>query len=115
MSVPSELLAALADELAEAVATRLEDAFRAHAHENPAESWRLLTLSETAERLCRSERTIRNWVREGRLPRVHLDSGAFAFDLDDVREFAQARRVGGPDSLAAPLAGARNGMDRRSP
>ncbi len=115
MNLPSELLETFVDELADALAARLEGAFRAHAHENLAEPWRLLTLAETAERLSRSEKTVRRWVREGRLPRVHLDGGAWAFDPDDLRDFTRARRVGGPDSLAAPLAGARNGVDRRLP
>ena len=94
------------DEVAAALAARLAtDGLVPPARAR--EDWRLMTLAEAAAVFGRSERTVRKWVREGRLPRVHLDGGAWAFDPDDLRDFARTRRVGGPGPLAGPLAGSR--------
>jgi len=61
------------------------------------DAWRLLNVEEAAERLGRSTRWVRERVKRGDLPYVKLDGGALAFEVDDLRAFAQARRV--------PLAG----------
>ena len=94
----SEALAALfglfAEQLAPRVAAELVDrASSEHAVNGDSEPWRLLTLKDAAERLGRSER----WVRERKeqIGYVRLDGGALAFDLDDLREFARGRRIGG--------------------
>ena len=81
----------LLDELADRIAARIGTQ---PAPETVAEPWRLIALSEVAERLGRSERWVRERVRAGDLARVRLDGGAFAFELGDVIAFAEARRVG---------------------
>lgn len=86
------LLEQFVDEIAERVVARLE--LRA-AVEEP---WRLLTLEEAAARLGRSERTVRGWVKAGALHHVRLDGGALAFELEDLRAFAEARRVSAEDA-----------------
>lgn len=97
LRLPEELVAAIADAVAE----------RVGAAPLPGEPWRLLDVQETAAVLGRSTRWVRERVRRGDLVHVRLDGGALAFDPDDVREFARARRVGVPGSLAGPLAGGR--------
>jgi hypothetical protein len=89
-------LRALLDELAETIAQRaaaivLEGG--ASDGNVARESWRLLTLEEAAARLGRSPRWVRDRVKAGELVRVRLDAGAFAFELEDVQEFARARRL----------------------
>jgi excisionase family DNA binding protein len=97
VSLPDELVLALAD----AVAERLERTAE------PVPPWRLLTLEEAAQRLTRSTRWLRERAKRGDLPHIRLDGGALCFDEGDLREFARARRVGVADSLAGPLAGRR--------
>ena len=85
------------DELAGRVASRLAET---NGTEPAApEPWRLLTLEQAAERLTRSTRWVRDRVKAGDLARVRLDGGAYAFDPDDLREFARARRIGGTTEL----------------
>lgn len=91
-----QLLTAFLDELAERVAAKIRDGLPAQ-----EEPWRLWTLGETAERLTRSERWVRERVKRGQLPSVRLDGAALAFLPADVQAFAEARRVG----LDAALAG----------
>jgi excisionase family DNA binding protein len=92
----SQLLAAavsaLRDEIVAAVVAELEQ--RAPAATSGEEPWRLWTLEEVCERLGRSDRTVREWVKRGLLPRERLDGGAWAFDPEDVKTFARARRIG---------------------
>lgn len=94
MNVPAELLEQLVRGLAEELAPRV--AAELAASSGGEEPWRLWTLEDVCARLGRSERTVRAWVKRGQLPHVRLDGGALAFEPDDVRAFAQARRVG-PD------------------
>jgi hypothetical protein len=61
--------------------------------QGPPEEWRLWNLSETARRLGRSERWVRDRVKEGKLSRIRLDGGALAFDPADVHAFARERRI----------------------
>jgi predicted DNA-binding transcriptional regulator AlpA len=89
-------LEVLLDELADRIVARLE----AREAELPAgEAWRLLPLTEVAQRLGRSERWVRERVKVGELPRVRLDAGALAFLTADVVAFAEARRVGGNGAM----------------
>lgn len=69
----------------------------------PEEPWRLLDVEEAAARLGRSTRWIRERAKRGELPHIRLDGGALAFDVDDLRAFARARRV--PAEDGDPLAG----------
>lgn len=78
------------DEVANAVAAKLAGQIPMPA---AADDWRLWNLMETADRLLRSERTVREWAKDGRLPHVLLDGGAYAFNPEDVKAFARARRV----------------------
>jgi excisionase family DNA binding protein len=91
-ALPAELV----DAIAERVATKLAGQLAAP---GPTDDWRLWNLEETAARLGRSERTVREWTKDGRLPHVLLDGGAYAFNPEDVKAFARARRVplGEPD------------------
>lgn len=88
------LLDEIAAELAERVAPRIaaELARTSLASEGP-EEWRLLDVPEVARRLGRSERWVRDRTKRGDLAHIRLDGGALAFDPDDVRAFARARRV----------------------
>lgn len=84
------------DELAERVAAKLANELEGRQPAPDAgEPWRLLTLKEAAARLGRSERWLRERAKRGDVAHVRLDGGALAFDVDDLREFARARRVGG--------------------
>lgn len=98
----------LLDELADRIAGRLH---LPQPEPTTSEPWRLLTLTEVSDRLGRSERTVRKWVTTGELPHVKLDGGALAFELEDVRAFVDARRVGSdaPGLLALRLQSAGNG------
>lgn len=89
-------LDSFADELAERIAAKLEPRTEAAAG-NGAGEWQLLTLPDVAGRLGRSERWVRDRVKSGDLARVRLDAGPFAFLLEDVIAFAEARRVGGQE------------------
>jgi len=97
----------LLDELADRVAERLRP-FMAPA---PAlEAWRLLDVEQAAERLGRSTRWVRERAKRGELPFVRLDGGALAFEEDDLRAFAMARRVAAeePEVLAVRLQAGRD-------
>jgi hypothetical protein len=90
------------DELVERISDRVAEKLqRDHPHDPDQQPWRLLTLEQAADRLGRSERWVRARVKEGTLTVVRLDGGALAFELDDLRAFAQARRVGGLELCAA--------------
>lgn len=97
--IDGRILEQLLADFAERVAERLEVP-AAQAVES--EPWRLLNLEEASARLGRSERTVRGWVSKGLLPFVKLDGGALAFELDDLRAFAEARRVSAEDARALP-------------
>ncbi len=85
--------AAVAPRLAELVAARM-----------PApvlpEPWRLLDVAGVSAMLGRSERWVRDRAKDGSLPRVRLDGGPLAFDIDDVKAFARERRI--PELPAGP-------------
>ena len=91
-----------AAELAPLVAAALSED---DARPREAEPWHLLDVEETAARFGRSTRWVRDRLKAGELPYVRLDGGAFAFELDDLRAFARARRVAleEPIALAARL------------
>jgi hypothetical protein len=80
----------LVDEIVERVVAELDG--HAHAAQEEAEPWRLLSLEEAAARLGRSPR----WVRDHKdaIGWVKLGEGSLLFDPEDVRLFARARRVG---------------------
>lgn len=81
------------DALADEIVARVVAGLNGHAPaEQEAEPWRLLTLDEAASRLRRSER----WVRDHKdaIGWVKLGDGSLLFDIDDLRAFARARRVG---------------------
>src|SRR4051794_8390177 len=92
-------VAAVAAEVAERVLVELDA--RAPVEQEP---WRLLKLEEVVQRLGRSERWVRSRVKRGELTVVRLDGGALAFDLEDVKAFARARRVAVDESGARPSA-----------
>jgi hypothetical protein len=87
------------DELAQRVAARLAESNGKQAPAEP-EAWRLLDVEDVATMLGRSTRWVRERVRRGDLAHVRLDGGALAFDPEDVRAFARARRVGGSEREA---------------
>lgn len=101
-----ELVAAVAAELAPRIAAELASGGPSADAGGP---WRLLSLGEVCERLGRSERQVRGWVKSGELPHVRLDGGDLRFDLEDVRAFARARTInaGAPEKLAACWPGVR--------
>jgi excisionase family DNA binding protein len=105
-----ELVQLLAAELAPLVAD-----LRPAASPEP-DPWRLLDVDEAAARLGRSTRWVRDRVKAGELPYVRLDGGAFAFELEDLRAFAKARRVAleEPRALAARLHAAHEGASANS-
>jgi hypothetical protein len=109
MTLPPQLLeqlvAALADEVAERLGPELAASLAGMTTAAAAERWRLWPVDEVASRLGRSTRWVRERVRRGDLPHVRLDGGALAFDPDDVRAFAGGRRLPaeGPETLAACL------------
>jgi hypothetical protein len=87
-----ELVALIADAIAPRVAELVRPETNGAASGAPAgEPWRLLDLEETAARLGRSPR----WVRDHKhaIGYVRLDGGALAFDVEDLRRFARERRV----------------------
>ena len=87
----------LADEVAARVLAQLDQTATPAAE---PESWRLLSVAEAAERIGRSPRWVRDRAKRGELPRIRLDGGALAFDIDDLRAFAEARRVALSDSAS---------------
>lgn len=107
MNVPEQLVSELVEQLAEALAPRVAAALIARAEAAGASAgsgWRLLDVEEAAARLGRSTRWVRERAKRGELPRVQLDGGALAFRLEDLEEFARARRVPA-EGTATPLAG----------
>jgi excisionase family DNA binding protein len=88
VSIPREFVEAIANAVVLQLRPQLE------ARGGGAEGWQLWNIEETAARLGRSQRTVRQWAKEGRLTHVRLDGGALAFDPDDVQAFARARRIG---------------------
>lgn len=98
LPIDNAALEAWVDALAAQIASRLvttED-------DNTSEQWRLLDVAAVAEMLGRSARWVRTRARDGSLPYVRLDGGPFAFEADDVREFARARHVDGRTDKAPP-------------
>jgi predicted DNA-binding transcriptional regulator AlpA len=107
LELPEEAIVGLVETIAERVAVRVLEGEQAEA----SKPWRLLTLEEVAARLGRSTRWVRERVKRGDLPRVRLDEGAFAFELEDVRAFARERRI-----ACTPLAaGAESPSQNRFP
>jgi len=73
--VSEHLLSAFLDELAERVAARLSGG-EPHAQiQRSPDPWRLWTLEETAQRLTRSERWVRERAKQGELPFVRWTAG----------------------------------------
>ena len=100
LSIPRELIEAVADAVVVQLRPQVED-------RDGAKEWRLWNIEETAARLGRSQRTVRKWAKDGRLTHVRLDGGALAFDPEDVQNFARARRIGaGVDESKLPGHGA---------
>jgi excisionase family DNA binding protein len=89
--VREDLFGAIISLIADEVAARLSPALAPSTA--LVEDWRLLNVDEAAERLGRSTRWVRERVKRGELDYVKLDGGALAFELDDLREFADRRRV----------------------
>jgi len=100
----------VAERMVSTIMARLE---RSDSHGEAVE-WRLRNVSEIAERLGRSERWVRQAVKDRGLPVTRLDGGGLAFDLDDVREWANARRIpaGDGDPLADRLRPVRKSAPR---
>lgn len=95
MTLPPELLDQVVESVADRVAQRVLERLNA-APPGPmveGDGWRLWSLAETAGRLGRSTRWVREQKDRGALPFVRLDGGALAFLPDDVRAFAEARRI----------------------
>jgi excisionase family DNA binding protein len=74
----------------------------------------LLDVSEVAERLGRSTRWVRERAKRGDLPFVRLDGSALAFDLEDVRGFARARRISCSALAGSPEAAWNGGFELAS-
>jgi excisionase family DNA binding protein len=102
VNVPDVLLVEVVDRIAGALAPRLSDALVACCERPAPEPWRLLDVDEVAATLGRSRRWVHGAVKERGLPFVRLDGGALAFDPEDVRAWARARRV--PAAEPTPLA-----------
>jgi excisionase family DNA binding protein len=104
----TELTLHVPDELVDAIARRVVAEFAAVPQaEAGGEPWRLLNVEEAAARLGRSTRWVRERAKRGELPSVRLDGGALAFDVEDLRAFARARRVG-PDLVGEEAAAGRH-------
>jgi excisionase family DNA binding protein len=106
------LVDVLVDHVVAGVAAYLEALERPEAAE-----WRLLTVREVGARLGRSERWVRQAVKDRGLPHVRLDGGALAFDPDDVRTWADGRRIPARDQdpLAKRLQGGGNRASGNAP
>jgi hypothetical protein len=89
----TDLHVALPDELVESIAAALAPRLLAELPKAEQELWQLWDLSETARRLGRSERWVRERTKRAELPFVRLDGGALAYRPEDVQAFAAARRV----------------------
>jgi predicted DNA-binding transcriptional regulator AlpA len=102
--IDERILDMLLDELADRVAVRLGHRETRGTSPAPAgdAGWRLLNVDEVGAMLGRSKRSVHSYVKERGLPYIRLDSGALAFDPDDVKAWAKARRV--PAAEADPLA-----------
>jgi hypothetical protein len=87
------IAAALVDELAPRLAAEIVGRRASGEDVTLADAWRLLTLDETADRLGRSPRWVRQ--RKEQIGYVRLDGGALAFRLEDLQAFAAERIVGG--------------------
>jgi len=85
LTAPPELVKAIAEQVVAGLADWMPRA------EGAGEEWRLWNLQETARRLGRCERWVRQ--RKAEIGYVKLDDGALAFDPDDVKAFTRARRV----------------------
>lgn len=107
MADERRLLEGLVELLAETVAPRVAAELAGGERAEPVdgELWRLLGVEEAAGRLGRSSRWVRERAKRGELPFVRLDGGALAFELEDLRAFAEARRVAveAPGVLAGRL------------
>src|SRR5438874_9130426 len=87
LTVPPELVDAIAEAVAANLTGRLPVA-------GERDEWRLWSEQETAERLGRSTRWVRERAKEGSLPSVRLDAhGGRMYDPEDVKAFAKARRM----------------------
>jgi len=86
----------LVGELADALAPRVVALLDEGRKPAPLEPWRLLDVEETARRLGRSTRWVRERAKRGDLPSIRLDGGALAFDLRDLQAFARRRRIPAP-------------------
>jgi excisionase family DNA binding protein len=82
----------LIETVAAEIASKVQEQVRASTPVH-GEPWRLLDVDEVATMLGRSRRTIHSFVRDRGLPTIRLDGGALAFDPDDVKQWAKARRV----------------------
>jgi Helix-turn-helix domain len=103
LSTPPGLLDVLLDRVVERLVPPIAAELAALPKAEPeGEPWRLLTAEDAAARLGRSARWVRERAKRGDLPFVRLDGGALAFEIDDVRAFAQARRI--PAAAPSPLA-----------
>jgi predicted DNA-binding transcriptional regulator AlpA len=105
------LAAGLVELLADAVAERVLAALqRSQPAPSSSEPWRLLDVDGVGEMLGRSRRTVHAYVKDRGLPYIRLDNGALAFDPDDVKAWARARRVPAEDgeTLAGRWQGGRN-------
>lgn len=99
MTVPSDVL----HELVEQLAAEVEARVLAHLEERERErderdgavaNWCLVDATELARRLGRSRRWVDDAVAKRGLPYVRLDGrGGRAFDLEMVRDWARARSV----------------------
>ena len=61
----------------------------------PHNNHNFITTGAAARMLDRSENTIRQMSRSGRLPCIRLDHGMRLFRIEDVERIAKERRAGG--------------------
>jgi hypothetical protein len=87
-------IGALLDVVADRIAKRVVEQFGPGAGEpSEPDPWHLLDVEAVGAMLGRSKRWVHGAVKERGLPHIRLDGGALAFDPDDVRAWARARRV----------------------
>jgi excisionase family DNA binding protein len=55
----------------------------------------LITTAAAAKRLSVHTRTLRNWVRQGRLPAVHVSRTSLRFRSADVEQFIRSHLSAG--------------------
>ena len=65
-----------------------------------ADAKRWLTTTELAHLLEVSEATIRRWARQKRLPHFRSPGGHYRFDVDEIDQFVENRRVKCDEVLA---------------